>query len=478
MSDSSSHATQPSESDFHDSHPIDDALDTLKNRAEKTTPSIGDLTSIESNIGTPSEPHSIGDLSSIGNTDNTDSKAKSEILGDISLLDEAFAEMDEGGSENDSNIPVLSEVIDAPSESRILPVDANASIPLLDQEATVYAEMLKPATGAVQSKPTSQVTDIEADSAEEELEEEPLFDSPGAKNNSNISHMHDSLQMAAELMSEAVPLIDQSEADENSMPEITSFGAEDDDIDLSQLSESDDAALEALLNDDTSTPEYNDPNIESEISDLELDIASEIHSSSTSIDEKIAIASGHTEPDINELPISSMADSDVTDSDISEPSDFPSSFAEGLSNDSTLLEETDGDLDIMNLSEISEFNPETDLSRGSATQASHSIGVSGQRRETEHLQNNLNLSIPFELHSQLSSKIDELVIEATSSITEELHAQLTARLDILLGNAVETVLPKLVNQMAIELRTEVNGRVKQQLPTIINDVLNKTRLQK
>jgi len=88
----------------------------------------------------------------------------------------------------------------------------------------------------------------------------------------------------------------------------------------------------------------------------------------------------------------------------------------------------------------------------------------------------MNMSIPYELHSQLSKKIDELVLDATMSLTNELEQQLSLKLESLLGSAVESVLPRLVDQMANELRSEVKGRVRQQLPIIVNDVLSKTRL--
>ena len=89
-----------------------------------------------------------------------------------------------------------------------------------------------------------------------------------------------------------------------------------------------------------------------------------------------------------------------------------------------------------------------------------------------------NLNIPFELHTQLSQKIDDLVIEATTSLTNELHEQLANRMEILLNNSVESVLPKLIEQMVGELRKEVKQQVKNQLPNIINEVLGRTRLRK
>ena len=508
MSDNTSHATQPSESDFLDSQPLDSDMKA------KSTPSVGDLSSIETTMETPdSEIHSVGNLS------NIEDSTKSEILGDISLLDEAFAEMNESevqdaqetSAQNDTSIPTLKDSIDTPSESRILPADAqSASIPLLDQEATVFAEMLKPLAESVAYAPpstpisepmsalASQVSDIASEDPAGDVDDEPLFDSPEAENNTNISEMNSALEMAAELISEAVPP-EAQEAMENSRAAtekaetvVSTFEAsnavDESEAVVEQAStsfESGDAALEALLDEEEiEVPEHNDPNVESDISDLQLDIGSEVATDATSIDEKISIATAESKTDendseieINEMPISAMVD------DMSEPSEFPASFAEALnsapvdtdSGGSEMLTELEG-------TEISAFNPDIDLnselSGEAITEISHSVGIAGQGQEEKQDQNNLNLSIPFELHSQLSHKIDELVVQATSSITEELHSQLSSQLDNLLSNAVESVLPKLVNQMANELRTDVNGRIKQQLPNIINDVLNKTRLNK
>jgi len=528
MSDRSS-ATQPSESDFHDSHPIDDTSDN------KTTPSIGDLTSIESSEdSSESQQHSIGDITDINNG------PQSEILGDISLLDEAFAELDEDDAQNDTDIPVLNESIEAPSESRIVPLDSSAaSVPLLEQEATVFAEMLKPnstveSTASPASSITSEIINEDKEDSEPTEDDGPLFDSVDALNNSNISEMNSDLEMAADLISSTVPTEALSDNIEDTTSKNTTvIENNESDSPESSLDSQSDAALDALLASDTSVPELNDPDVESDISDLQLDITSELPSetsvsnSLTSIDEKIAMASGNGETSINEVPISSL----------SQTTEFSASFAEGLigSQPSTYFEsesveteafesetekseevkietidsESYGEDNIdefdesipelptdnlvtdnsatdslaeLNGTEISEFNPEIDLNSEPLSHATLSVGITGQdptnQEQTDQSKNNLNLNIPFELHSQLSQKIDELVIEATSSITEELHAQLTSRLDLLLGSAVETVLPKLVNQMATELRSEVNNQVKQQLPTIINEVLNKTRLHK
>ncbi len=107
-----------------------------------------------------------------------------------------------------------------------------------------------------------------------------------------------------------------------------------------------------------------------------------------------------------------------------------------------------------------------------ARSAEHHVNLGGENSA------GLSISIPYTLHSQLSKKIDNLVIEATTSMTNELHHQLTLRLNGLLAQSVEAVLPKLIDQMAHSLRDEVNHQVKQQLPNIINEVLGKTSISK
>jgi len=473
MSDQSSHATAPSESDFHDSHPLSDAEEI------KSTPPLGDLTSIETNIAdAESKIHSVGDISQI-QEQNT-----SQPHSDISLLDEAVAEMSSETAIADDDIPVLSDAITTPNESKIVELsNDNATIPTLDQEATVFAEMLKPATKSANSEfmntsnspqtdaiqnvedqlsVETKVTTFESDDASNE--EEPLFESAEAQSNSNVNELNSSLEIAAEMMSEAsTPGPSQIDSANENADDSTSHSIDIPDF-SEHMSTTDDQALEALLDDhDVTAPEYNDSKIDSSISNLSLDIESEIPMSVDATNEENATVSG-TEVEINEVPLTSD----------SQPTEFPADLADDL-NSSTVTSDFSHDDHTLNAhTEISAFDPNEDLDSASVTHSTLSIGVAGQ--ENQHEKNQYNLTIPFELHSQLSKKIDELVIDATSSITDELHTQLTARLDDLLSNAVESVLPNLVNNMANELRGEVNQRVKQQLPTIINGVLNKTRL--
>jgi len=454
MSDSSSHAAQPSESDFHDSHPLN------SESKDESTPSIGDLSAIETSIDAPNP-----ETPSVGDTSGIEDSSESEILGDITLLDEAFAEMNEDNGSSDTDIPVLKDSIEAPSESRILPPDSeNPSVPLLDQEATVFAEMLKPGTDSTPVSTHTLTTEAETQNQSltqagdnSDMSDTPLFDSADAENNPNINELNSSLAQAAELLNETPSSpIDNAE---KTASEITG-----------------DAALAALLDENTEdeiVPPESAPETRPAVNAENL----------TSIDEKIALASAESEmitaesePDFEDSEIS-ILEKPVTamQIDASEPSEFSASFAEELvsppiGNDSILDDNPS--------TEISEFNPDVDLNNAAVTEASHSVGIMSQNQAGNENPNKLNLSIPFELHAQLSNKIDELVIQATSSITEELHLQLSSKLENLLENAVESVLPKLVNQMASELRTDINSRVKQQLPNIINDVLNKTRLQK
>lgn len=103
-------------------------------------------------------------------------------------------------------------------------------------------------------------------------------------------------------------------------------------------------------------------------------------------------------------------------------------------------------------------------------EATHTVAFAGNEASA------FSLNIPFELHAQLSRKIDQLVVEAATSITNELQTQLSERVELLLQQAVETALPALIDNMVQSLRSEVRGRIRQQLPLIVNDVLGKTRL--
>lgn len=76
-----------------------------------------------------------------------------------------------------------------------------------------------------------------------------------------------------------------------------------------------------------------------------------------------------------------------------------------------------------------------------------------------------------ELHAQLSKKIDALVLDAIESLSDELHQQLASRMEALLMSSVDSALPPLVESFSASLRKEVQAKVHKKMPQIVNDLL-------
>lgn len=429
MANSASRATQPSESDFHDSHPQDDDM---------SSPSLGDLTGIDSlPEGSDDDAKSVGDINSVNASDDDDN----DVLGDITLLEEAFAEMEDDadqpsddndapannavGDNEEASIPVLNEAVDEPTgdpEPNSTPVDPDQSIPVLDRQATVFAEAASESASADMTN--NDLEDNTADNIDDDDALEALLDDVSA-------------------VSQAIA-------------EDASVFAEPDDGSDSRVSQFE----EAMTNfaEISSSAKANSAIDELSVSAIE-DVPDN-NADKETVDDKIAQMTseqqGNTE--VNEVPLSHGVTSFEADNEsASDPyAGLDSQFAE--SDDSVPLS-----------SVVSTFAEEDKAPLSKPTHAEHKVSV-GQGSE-------IAFNVPFELHTQLSKKIDELVIDATTSLTNELQNHLSDRLEILLAQSVETVLPSLVDQMVNGLRGEVKQRVKEQLPVIINEVLGKTSLR-
>ncbi len=520
----------PNESDFNDSHPAEEA----------SNPSLGDLSAVESEILTLSASSlQIGNVSNI----EDDEEEHNDVLGDITLLEEAFAELEDGSKStpsNDAEIPVLSEAVEQPTSLSVSQMEKaeenlSGSIPILDQPATAYEEMMRSTEDSeavipesdnadedalqstineAASTPVSKFVSIGTDPSGSAMSEPLGLDEDGL---SNLS-IEDISEKLNELSDEEIASSLASQLDSSEMLQSIESESKQESSPLSQPAELDtidsviDSAIikqqSALASEDaelksqlaqlaTEMPSLTDEDLsmayeqslsrfvedlESEEPNLdELDIDSEnsapdlmdskfADSEANSIDAKIAHATGNSSFDINEIPLNPLSESE---SPSYQPSELPSedsvsSFAEDLVI--TEIPELDSEADL-DYSELLASELELDES---STHAEHSVAITSEIGEKA----NFSLNIPFELHNQLSQKIDGLVIEATTSLTNELHIQLADRMETLLNNSVEFVLPRLIDQMASELRNEVKNQVKTQLPNIINDVLGKTRLHK
>lgn len=471
--------------------------------------SIGDLSAIQSEIENPvSNPHTIGDMK------NVDATSNSDVLGDITLLEEAFAEMEDSAENTDDEIPMLHSTIEEPTVNPLAEEqDVSHSIPVLDQQATEFLKNSMPAANSenIEVKPESEIAEM-ADiptldtnsTAESKALSEPSLDNESQHSEFSLSDMEslEDVSTAEKLETQTTqsshsnfslsdidnPAEKATEAEME--PVVTTFDAVDDED------------LEALVSSpiaETSTPEENvwandtasseppafshsEPQASTkdtfsstnEALKSQTDEASKTAFSTlaANFDSNTSIPEEH-----NGLTDSKMSDEVFTNDTIHSTIEEKIAKATGDTTSS-------GFHDIPLVNEHVSGLPETELAPGfvediAQSQFSTPVGeLVPQSKESDSptSEASMNMSIPFELHSQLSKKIDELVLDATMSLTNELEQQLSAQLESLLGNAVESVLPKLVDQMANELRSEVKGRVKQQLPIIVNDVLGKTRL--
>ncbi|MDH5217301.1 MAG: hypothetical protein OEX19_06385, partial [Gammaproteobacteria bacterium] len=338
-------------------------------------PSLGDLAELD-NVTLDSSP-SLGDQLGIGEGDE-----HSELLGDISLLEEAIAELEteaEQASEPSESTATRLEDMEVSSDfdaglAGLIDEDDVTSTPAANSEA-VNVQTTAESEPAVSTKP-AQTAEASVPVLDEEVE---------------LSHsvLEFNTEQEAALSEQSIPTLDEV-ATQFEQPDSIAF---EDTASRPKSASATDAMSQFL----------------SEGGPLEMPLDSEIN-----LDDEIP--------------------------DFSLGGDFSNSA-------SSLYSE-----------------PASEMTKSVEHKVSMGSGSS------------LNLSIPYELHAQLSKKIDGLVVEAATSITNELHNQLTLRMEKLLTQAVESVLPSLMDQMAEGLRTEVKEKVRSQLPNIINDVLSTTRL--
>lgn len=367
--------------------------------ASLSEPSLGDLAELD-NVSLDSSP-SLGDQLGISEGDE-----HSELLGDISLLEEAIAELEteaEQASEPSEGTATRLEDMDVSSD-----FDAGLA-GLIDEDDLA-------------STPAPTSTAVSAQAA---AESEPSISSEPAQ-------MSEAVSPQAEETSEAVAATSQAvTATQESVPVL------DEEVELSH-------------------------------SVLEFNTEQEAALSENSIPTLDEVATQFEQPD-------SIAVEDTA----SQPnSSFATdSVSQFLSEGAPLEMPLDSEINLDD--EIPDFSLGDDF--GNSNSKPYSEPASEMSKSVDHKVSmgngsSLNLSIPYELHAQLSKKIDGLVVEAATSITNELHNQLTLRMEKLLTQAVESVLPSLMDQMANGLRTEVKEKVRSQLPSIINDVLSTTRL--
>ena len=424
MANSASHATNPSESDFHDSHPLEE---------ENSSPSLSDLSDLDS-LPDDTPEKEIGDLSTMENAGEDD------VLGDITLLEEAFAEMgdEESVDSQDSDLTKELSSIDELSE-----VSGTAtSQPVNNQNSDISAEQLPdldslaadmdndndsniPVLDDVVSQMTSELSpQPEVDQSDDGipvLEETPtVFSNEDSETDSTLEHLLDQDSAASTATGKESSVFVDAKEDVLSNPE--QFAS-----DVSGFAEID--ADETIT---TSVDEFS----HLDIANVSDEVISE------TVDDKIAqLTADPDQTEINELPAMDPISGITTE------------FAESMSS-------------VPLSSLVTQFDEEQ------TEQPSHTAHQVSMGKNTS-----FSMDIPFELHAQLSRKINDLVIDATTSLTNELNEQLYSKLSELLEKSVEAILPTLANQLVSNMRGEIKQRITEQLPSIINDVLGKTTLK-
>jgi len=488
MSNKASQQVSISEADFEDSQPL-----TSQPLTDPASFSVGDLSAMNSELNSIPEMEKPSDAVDSNETNNSD------VLGDITLLEEAYAELDGKTEMEDDDIPVLDEAVEPLSTIQSEAQNTEDSdIPVLNDQASILSEMLIPVDGnesvQVESKEAANSDILSASMDLEEIDLEAMDEGQSdlmasglsPESNSLASNDHEETTFSMPDLSELDAPADLESVtgdSPNAMDTVvTTFEALDDESD----------ELENPNEDLLSTPEEVNPSeLSDEIADIEsnssVDTVSQVVENNETISDPanfdVSAVEEKAEEKVETKVETSVTASEPVSENITSDMDIheiPISYSE-MEKESSAVEE----LDVSSSMGLSDFAadltdndsqiPKSELMPSSYYEEPKSAPTPPQP-ETRNFGNS-HLNISYELHAQLSRKIDALVIDATTSLTNELHTQLNNRLESLLGHAVESVLPRLVDQMANELRHEVNVRVKQQLPLIINDVLGSTRMK-
>jgi len=434
-------------------------------------PSLGDISAIQSEIKSSKSTSQY-----VGNTQDVATPSVNDVLGDITLLEEAFAEMEVSVADYEQEIPMLRSTIEQPSSISQVETEAveasNQSIPVLDQPPTEFVEEPLSSNDSIHIG-----TNPDLDLSSESNSDIPVLENNTSKVEEPASELTMSSVISIPENADSIPLVQEETADE--------------------VINTPDSLSEVDIDQPSSHHSLIESNSEPTVSDIEN--TEEIENSSTVSEppsepsnELPELSVVHTDPSQMEPPENDAIQSEISDKETSEQglsaliedsASLISQFSEPntvnddepFPSESTSIEEkianATGD------AEPSAPDPALDnIEEQLSTELAPSVIEDVAPSHISPPGDDVNMSIPFELHAQLSKKIDALVLDATLSLTSELQNQLSLQLESLLCGAVEAVLPRLVDQMVNELRAEVKGRVQQQLPIIVNEVLGKTRL--
>ncbi len=426
--------------------------------ASKKTSSIGSLSALQSQLNTASQP--------VDETSNAEAAAN-DVLGDITLLEEAFAEMEVSVADYEQEIPMLNSTIDTsdntPEEAKLSTQDLD--IPTLDQPSSDIVENIpEEALQAIPEPLAAPDENIPTLDTESEIEEVAISSVKPIDETSVISEQTDHVEvLIGEPAEQKIQSSDTPELKTETTSSIITLDASD--IAMESLMASLDETEDVVPTLTSTAGCFSQvSSVADEIAENNADETSDSIAELPEIDE------------IQEASFSSLTDdldnsSEVSIAQTSDPVSIinDETFSSDLPSIEEKIAQATADSPLSTLSEIALTDQDQIITELAPDLPEDQV-------TPEPVPNSPSMSIPFELHSQLSKKIDDLVLDATLSLTTELETQLSLQLESLLSNAVEAVLPKLIDQMANELRAEVKGRVQQQLPIIVNEVLGKTRL--
>ncbi len=435
----------------------------MPNSASK--PSIDNLSALQSELNPASQK-----------TDETQNAeaAANDVLGDITLLEEAFAEMEVSVADYEQEIPMVDNTVETEPPANHIEVPLSTlepddpSIPVLDKQPSEIIENNQTEMPEDLATHSENIPTLETDSKIEHI----AISSNAIDENNAISESSDHVEvLIGEPAEQNVQSTDAPEPEPETDTDVITLDASD--IAMESLMASLDTPDEAenTVPTLTSTAECSSPenSVISEPTEITVDDSIDTPDSITELPKTAEIDEESFSSLIDELDSASELSIAQTSDPISIIND--ETFSGDLPSIEEKIAQATADSDLSALSEIALTDQDQII-----TELAPDLPENEVASEVVSSPKSPSMSIPFELHSQLSKKIDDLVLDATLSLTSELQTQLSVQLESLLSNAVEAVLPKLVDQMANELRAEVKGRVQQQLPIIVSEVLGKTRL--
>lgn len=460
--------------------------DTASKKTE-AQPNVGDLSSLSSEMLKSKRKGKKSTTKKVGDTKSMATAVANDVLGDITLLEEAFAEMEVSVADYEQEIPMLHSSLEETTNdvdtNTASPEDTDTSvshhsIPLLDQHPS---EVIS--TPSINSKVTAQDNDTEITS----ISSIPTLDSLSkteTEEQASVSHMS-SAETGQDTLTSVLNIADVEEVVIGSPAQTQATNTKSENLATNNSSMSGteeqvatekevlEEVLTASLEDITielpsisATSEISTMSLHSEAAPIEGHSADKSESTLTALVESLNSTPGFAQTQTSEEI--SILDENATTNAPSIEDKIAQAAGDTSASEHSQMSIVAEKIEDKAVSEvISELVVET---------STHDSTSNSDRSTQKVSKPDPSMSIPFELHSQLSRKIDDLVLDATMSLTTELQAQLSLQLESLLSNAVESVLPKLVDQMANELRAEVKSRVKMQLPIIVNEVLGKTRL--